>query len=313
MPTKAATLVFQWRADTSGAANRIHLNNAGAALMPASVVQAMHDHLDLEAEMGGYEAADAVADRVRDGYETFATLLGASARNIAMVPNATAGFVQALSSIPWQPGDVLVTSPCDYTSNQIQYLALREGLGRPGVPVQHRRVAPEGGVILSTSVRDAILAAKGRCRLAAISWVPTNSGLVQDVAAIGVICEALGTPFLVDACQAVGRPLPIDVTTIRCDYLSGTARKFLRGRAASVSCYASDQCCSGESFRSSPTCVVRHGLRRARSSRRRRRSGLKIGNSPHALVRAGRSPRRSTPWMSALRWLHVGRRGVAGG
>jgi selenocysteine lyase/cysteine desulfurase len=45
---------------------------------------------------------------------------------------------------------------------------------------------------------------------------------------VGEVCEAHGVPYLVDACQAVGQ-VPIDVAALRCDYLTATARKFLRG------------------------------------------------------------------------------------
>jgi selenocysteine lyase/cysteine desulfurase len=225
-----------WRADTPGTSHRNHLNNAGAALMPMPVLRAMTDHLALEAEIGGYEAAEARAHQVQRGYDALATLVGASARNIAVVANATAGFVAAVSSFDFEPGDVVVTSRCDYTSNQIQYLALQQRLG---IQVAHAEDLPEGGVD-PESVRRAVSAANGRCRLVAVSWIPTNSGLVQDVEAVGVVCEELGVPYLVDACQAVGQ-VPIDVARLRCDYLSATARKFMRGPRGIGFMFASDR------------------------------------------------------------------------
>ena len=228
--------ITRWRDETPGTRHRNHLNNAGAALMPAPVISAITRHIELEAQIGGYEAADARAAGIAKGYDDLATLVGAQARNIAIVANATAAFVQALSSFDFARGDIIVTSRCDYTSNQIQYLALNDRLG---VEILHADDLPEGGVD-PVSV-DRLLQRHGaRCKLVAISWIPTNSGLVQDVAAVGAVCDAHGVPYLVDACQAVGQ-IEIDVGALRCDYLSATARKFLRGPRGIGFMYASDR------------------------------------------------------------------------
>lgn len=211
-----------WRADTPGCAHRNHLNNAGAALMPEVVHRAITDHLQLESETGGYEAADARADQISAGYVDLAALVGAKPNEIAVTSSATSAFALALSTIDWQPGDRLVTTLCDYTSNQIQYLALAR---RRGVQVLHAPDLPEGGVDPG-GVRA--LLAQGGVKAVAVSWVPTNSGLVQDAESVGAVCEEFGVPYLVDACQAVGQ-MPVDVTRLKCDYLSTTGRKFLRG------------------------------------------------------------------------------------
>jgi selenocysteine lyase/cysteine desulfurase len=226
--------VAQWRADTPGCAHVTHLNNAGAALMPECVIRAIHDHIQLEATMGGYEASDSKAAEFADTYEQIARLIHAAPRNIAVVANATAGFVQALSTIDFAPRDAIVTSRCDYTSNQIQYLSLAN---RRGVEIRHAADLPEGGVD-ADAVRQLIR--KGKCKLVAISWVPTNSGLVQDVAAVSAVCEDEGVPLLLDACQAVGQ-IPVDVQSVRCDYLTATARKFLRGPRGIGFMYVSDR------------------------------------------------------------------------
>jgi selenocysteine lyase/cysteine desulfurase len=223
-----------WRADTPGCSERIHLNNAGAALMPASVLGAIVEQLELESRIGGYEAADARASQISETYRRLGALLNASPANIAVVPSATSGFVRAVSSFDFVPGDVIVTSRCDYTSNQIQYLALSKRLG---VEILYANDLPEGGVD-PASVRE--LASHPRCRLVSVSWIPTNSGLIQDVAAVGDVCEKIGVPFLIDACQAIGQ-IEIDVTRLKCDYLSATARKFLRGPRGMGFMYASDR------------------------------------------------------------------------
>jgi selenocysteine lyase/cysteine desulfurase len=223
-----------WRADTPAArAGRIHLNNAGAALMPQPVIDAVYGHLRAEVEMGGYEAADAARYDIEAAYDGIAALIGAAPRNIAVVENATVAFGLALSAFDFAPGDIILTSRNDYISNQLMYLSLA---ARRGVRIVRAADAAAGGVDPDSVC--TLLRAE-RPRLVALTWVPTNSGLIQPVTEVGAICAAEGVPFLVDACQAAGQ-IPIDVAALHCDYLSVTARKFLRGPRGCGFLYVSD-------------------------------------------------------------------------
>ena len=224
----------RWRADTPGCTTRIHLNNAGAALVPRPVAEAVTRHLALESTLGGYEAADAVAPAVAEAYAALARLVGAEPRNIALAQSNTIAFTQALSAFDLAPGDTILTTRNDYASNQITYLSLAR---RRGVEIVRADDLPEGGVD-PDSVRRHLR--RRRPALVAVTWVPTNSGLVQDVEAVGAACEEAGVPYLVDACQAVGQ-MPVDVARLRCDYLTATGRKFLRGPRGIGFLYASDR------------------------------------------------------------------------
>jgi selenocysteine lyase/cysteine desulfurase len=226
--------VARWRADTPGCQGIIHLNNAGAALMPRVVSDTIRAHLALEERAGGYEAAEAQEARMHESYDHLARLLGARARNIGVVQNSTMAFAQAISAFDFEPGDVILTSRSDYASNQIMYLSLAR---RRGVRIIRGPDAAEGGVDPDEFAR---LIRQHRPTLAALTWIPTNSGLVQPIEQIGGICQEAGVPYLVDACQAVGQ-MPIDVTRIGCDYLAGTARKFLRGPRGLGFLYVSDR------------------------------------------------------------------------
>lgn len=239
MPTAAE--IARWRADTPGCAHRIHLNNAGAGLMPRPVLDALTAHLAREASIGGYEAADEASDRIRDSYRAVADLIGTAPRNVAVVENATVAFAQALSAFDFRSGDVIVTSRADYPSNQLMFLSLARRLG---VEVQRAEDLPEGGVD-PDSVRR--LVCNPRCRLVALSWIPTSSGLVQDAPAVGRVCAEANVPYLVDACQSVGQ-MPVDVGALRCDFLGATARKFLRGPRGIGFLYVSDRALRQDRF-----------------------------------------------------------------
>src|SRR2546421_2407393 len=230
----SSAAIDRWRRDTPGCRGRIHLNNAGAALMPQPVIDALTRHLEREAEIGGYEAAEEAAGRVSESYDLVARLVGARARNVAFVENATVAFSQALSAFDFRAGDRIVTTRADYPSNQLMYLSLARRLGVETVRADD---LPEGGTD-PESVRR--LAHDPRTRLVALSWVPTNSGLVQDARAVGEVCAELDVPYLVDACQSVGQ-MPVDVNDLRCDYLAATARKFARGPRGIGFLYASDR------------------------------------------------------------------------
>jgi selenocysteine lyase/cysteine desulfurase len=226
--------LVRWRQDTPGCTRVAHLNNAGAALAPHVVRSAIDAHLDLESELGAYEAAEARAGELREVYATLGRLLATQAENVALVQNSTVAFAQAISAFDLGPEDSILTSQDDYASNQIMYLSLAQ---RRGVRIVRAPDTPEGGIDPDEVRR---LVARQRPTLVALTWIPTNSGLVQPAELIGQICQASEVPYLVDACQAVGQ-MPIDVARLGCDFLSGTARKFVRGPRGLGFLYISDR------------------------------------------------------------------------
>ena len=222
------------RAETPGCAERIHLNNAGAALMPEPVIRALQEHITLESRIGGYEAEDLRGAAILDAYRSVAHLLGTQPRNVAFTENATVSNLQAISSIPFAAGDVILTTRNDYASNQIQFLSLQRRLG---VRVVRAPDDPAGGVDVQAM---ADLIRTQRPTLVCVTHVPTNSGLVQNVSAIGAVCHEAEVLYLVDACQSVGQ-MPVDVHRIQCDFLSASARKYLRGPRGCGFLYVSDR------------------------------------------------------------------------
>ena len=134
-----------------------------------------------------------------------------------MQQNSTVAFAQAFAAFDLGPGDVILTSRADYASNQIMYLALAR---RRGVEVRPR--ARRARRAASIPRRCASWWRRRRPPLLALTWIPTNSGLVQPAEAIGEICRDAGVPYILDACQAVGQ-MPVDVSRLHCDYLAGTA------------------------------------------------------------------------------------------
>ncbi len=215
-------LLEKWRRDTPGHASGIHLNNAGAALPPSTVVDAICSYLKEEAIVGGYELAAREHDTLQEFYQAFGALLGTAPDRIAFAGSATDAYARALSAVPFEKGDIILTTNNDYVSNFLAFYQLGK---RYGVETRRAEDLPAGGVD-PQSVREHI--EKRRPRLVAVTHMPTNSGLIQPVEAVGSICREANLPYFVDACQTAGQ-LPLDVEAIQCDVLTGTARKYLRG------------------------------------------------------------------------------------
>jgi selenocysteine lyase/cysteine desulfurase len=227
-----------WRRETPGCQNKIHFNNAGASLVPEPVLRATQEYLALEAITGGYETADLKADAIRDFYSAMATLLHTQPANISFQSSATSAFAIALSCIPFERNDTILIAGEDYISNQIAFLSLQK---RFGIELLRANSLPEGGVDVD-HMRQ--LMDRHKPKLVSLTHVPTNTGLIQPVEAVGVLCRERDILYLVDACQSVGQ-LPIDVSRIHCDFLSGTFRKFLRGPRGTGFLYVSDRILQG--------------------------------------------------------------------
>ena len=215
--------VRQWREDTPGCAHVAHFNNAGAALQPAPVIDTVIGHLRLEQQLGGYEAAERAAAPSADVPALLARLVRAEdASEIAIIENATRAWDMAVYSIPFAPGEVIVTGVAEYASNYLAFLQLSQRLG---VQVQVCRDDDAGQLDLE---HLESLLASNPVRVVSITHVPTNGGLVNPALEVGRMARANGALFVLDACQSIGQ-LDLDVQALGCDFLSATSRKFLRG------------------------------------------------------------------------------------
>lgn len=210
------------RRETPGcAAGVVHLNNAGAALMPRPVVEALTEHIREEALRGGYEAEEAARPALGRFYAEAAALVGGSPEEIAFVDSATRAWQAVVLAIDWRDGDEVITCRSEYASHMI---ALLRAQAARGIVVRVAPDLPSGEVDA-----QAVAAMVGpRTRLICITHIPTNDGLVNPAEAVGAVARAHGVPFLLDACQSVGQ-MPIDVGALGCTMLSATGRKYLRG------------------------------------------------------------------------------------
>lgn len=217
--------VGQLRADTPGCASVTHLNNAGAALVPAAVNETVIAHLRLEDAVGGYEAAAQAAERLAAVYQSVAQLIGGDPARVALVESATDGWDRGLQAIahsqPLRPSDRVLVSGSEYASNVVPLMQLSAGVGARVEFVPDDESGAVDVDALERMLDDDVA-------IVAVNHCPSQNGLINDVAAVGAALSGSRAWYLVDACQSVGQ-LPVDVEAIGADFLSATGRKFLRG------------------------------------------------------------------------------------
>lgn len=223
------------RQDIRGLSDRkLFFNSAGSSLMPKIVVDSMIDYLQQEEQFGGYEVAERNSENLESFYSETAKLVNCKPSNIAFMTSATEAYAKALSSIIFKDGDVIITTADDYISNQITFISLQKKLN---VKIIRMKKLADNELDLEDLEN---LIKQYDPKLVAVTHIPTNSGLIQNVEAVGKICRQYNVLYLLDACQSVGQ-MVVDAEKSGCDFLTATGRKFMRGPRGSGFLYVSDR------------------------------------------------------------------------
>jgi selenocysteine lyase/cysteine desulfurase len=209
------------RADTPGCRDRVFLDSAGSSLPPTAVLEAVVGHLRREAEVGGYVAEEERAADLTGVRASLARLLGCAAEDVAFVDSATRAWTQLFYAVPLAAGDRILLSRAEYASNAIAAL---QRARRHDARVEVVPADPSGELDLDALERML----DEHVRIVSLVHVPTNGGLVNQVAEATELVHRAGGLVLLDACQSVGQ-LAVDVRRLGVDALAGTGRKWLRG------------------------------------------------------------------------------------
>jgi len=154
----------------------------------------------------------AAVERAR---ENVAQLLGARSSEIVFTSGGTEADNLAVFGLA-QPGDHVITSTIEHHAVLNACKRLQQiGCDVTCVPVDGQ------GLVNPDDVKRAL---RPNTRLISIMAANNETGVVQDVAAIGTIAAAADVYFHTDAVQAAGK-IPINVADWKCDLLSISGHK----------------------------------------------------------------------------------------
>ncbi len=222
------------RKDIDSIDQHLFFNSAGSSLPSQSSIRSMISFMKEEAKWGGYKLMMDQHERFQSFYNESSRLINAKPRNIAFQQSATAAFSQAIYSIEWQHNDVILTSQLEYVSNILSIVRLKE---RFNIEIQYVHADADG--LIDINHLEACLL-KYSPKAVVLTHIPTNTGVVQDAIKVGDLCQAHDCTYILDACQSIGH-IQVDVEAIKCDFLSVTGRKYLRGPRGTGFLYVSDQ------------------------------------------------------------------------
>ncbi|MGE0440177.1 MAG: aminotransferase class V-fold PLP-dependent enzyme [Gemmatimonadales bacterium] len=207
------------RADFPIVGDRIYLNSAYIAPIPAPVVAAGTAFLERKAMQ-----RHTVRDLLRVNEETrnrFARLINAGPDEIALLYTTAEGENIVANNLPWAPGDNVVIDELHYDSEFVIY---RELEARRGVEL---RIAPHrDGAVTAADLEPLV---DRRTRLVSVAWVSHQNGFCHEMRPITDLAHAHGALCYTDAVQAVGM-FPVDVRAAGVDFLCcGTYKWLLSG------------------------------------------------------------------------------------
>jgi isopenicillin-N epimerase len=177
---------------------------------------------------------DELPAALRDAAGRLAAFVGAEARDLAFVENATAGCNAVLASLAFAEGDEILLTDHGYAAvrKAAQHIARRTGariVEAPiGFPVQD-----------ATGIADAISSRLGpRTRLVILDHITSPTAVIFPVAELCAMCRAAGARVLVDGAHAPGM-LALDVPAIGADWYVGNCHKWLMAPKGSGFLWAS--------------------------------------------------------------------------
>jgi selenocysteine lyase/cysteine desulfurase len=145
-----------------------------------------------------------------------AQMLNVKPDDIAFTRNTSQGLNIVAGSVPWKPGDVIVTVRGEFPANVYPWLALQQS------GVQVRFVQPRQGRIMLSDLNQALDGAK----MLAISWVQYSNGFRIDLAGLSELCRRRKVLLCLDAIQGAGA-IPLDLEATPVDFCAFGGHKWM--------------------------------------------------------------------------------------
>jgi cysteine desulfurase/selenocysteine lyase len=191
----------------------VYLDSAATSISPEPVLAAMFEyerHYRANVGRGVHRLSQVATQKYWDAHEKVKRFIGAMAGELVFTRDVTEAVTLVARGLTWDPGDRVVTTVLEESTNFVPWLHLR----KEGVECDILPLGSDG--TLDLTMLGEVLT--GRTRLVAVTQASGVLGSITPVKEIAGICRDHGVLLLVDGTYSVPH-FSVDVSTLGCDFL----------------------------------------------------------------------------------------------
>jgi len=218
MPAYGKAVRDEWTLDW----DFLTVNHGSFGATPTVVLAAQAEwRCKLEAQPTRFMTS-VVPGALRDAAARLATFVGAEAKDVAFVENATQGCNAVLRSLLLRANDEIVVLNHAYGAvrNTVRFVCERAGAHMVEAAIPFPRPHPDA------IVANLKAALTRHTRLAVLDHITSGSALVLPLARMVEACHVAGVPVLVDGAHGPGQ-VTLDLAALNADWYVGNCHKWL--------------------------------------------------------------------------------------
>jgi len=202
---------------------KIYLNNASVSLMPTQSIEAMKEFLITYNSIGpdSKESESFVNDKLQNVRKSMAKIISCQPDEIVLTQSTTDGINFVANGLSFDDNSNIIIRGMthEHHANFYPWIKLQEKISIQNLPID------DNGFFKLDDLESLV---NNNTKLVALSHVLYNTGAIIPVEEIGKILEGK-VPFFIDSAQSIGCIGDIDVSKIKCDFMSFNGSKWLCG------------------------------------------------------------------------------------
>ena len=202
---------------------KIYLNNASVSLMPTQSIEAMKEFLITYNSIGpdSKESEPFVNEKLRNVRKTIAKIISCQPDEVVLTQSTTDGINFVANGLSFDDNSNIIIRGMthEHHSNFYPWMKLKEKISIQNLPID------DNGFFKLDDLESLV---NDKTKLVVLSHALYNTGAIMPVEEIGKIL-ADKVPFFIDSAQTIGCIGEIDVSKIKCDFMSFNGSKWLCG------------------------------------------------------------------------------------